>query len=221
MWLFSSWESKNTATARSVCSLQAQSFVFVKNNTHRCVQDRASQTYGCVRSTMLPLSLTPLRLTQLGQRLCKVFSLPLITILFACARIKSRPFHPPQARLSHFKPRSPSSAFLIDLFCFALRRRRCFHSAAGEWRGNKKTCARLFVMHKQEAGWAGCDDGGSDSVSVGGWGGGVEDRGDVPISILHHSAMQIRLWVSVALSHFLKWEELESDWRRVGWILSS
>lgn len=93
--LFYPWESKNTATARSVCSLQAQSFAFVKNNTHRCcVQGRASQTCGCVSSTMLPLSLIPLRLTPLGQRSRKVFSLPLITILFACARIKSRLFHP-------------------------------------------------------------------------------------------------------------------------------
>lgn len=95
MSLFYPWESKNTAVARSVCSsLRAQSFAFVKNNTHRCVQGRASQTYGCVCSTMLPLSLIPLRLTLQGQRSRKVFSPPLITILFACARIKSRPFHP-------------------------------------------------------------------------------------------------------------------------------
>lgn len=40
------------------------------------------------------------------------------------------------------------------------------------------------------------------SVSVGVGGGSGEDSGDVPISILHHSAMQIKLWVSVALSPF-------------------
>lgn len=145
--LVHSWESKNTAAASSICSLQAQSFAFVVKK-HCCVQGRTSQTYGRVCNTMLPYSLIPLQLTQLGQRSCKVFSPPLITILLRVRGSRAAPF----IRLSRFKPCPPSSAFLIDLFCFA--RRRCFHLAAVEWRGNKKTCARLFVMHKQEAGWA-------------------------------------------------------------------
>lgn len=81
--------------------------------------------------------------------------------------------------------------------------------------GNKKTCARyLWCINKRLRG------GGR------GWGGGSlkgdAAAGSIPISILLHSAMEMRLWVSVALCCFLKWMELESDWQqRVRWILSS
>lgn len=58
-------------------------------------------------------------------------------------------------------------------------------------------CA-LFVMHKQEVAEVGrVGDGGEGRRGGRGW-------GSIPISILLHSAMQMRLWVSVALSCFLK-----------------
>lgn len=144
---------------RALCELSH--FAFCKEQQTR-VQGRSGQTYGRVSGTMLPLSLIPLWLVRRGQRSRKVFPLPLITTPFSHVRgSRAAPFiphrPPPRARLSHFKPRSPSSAFLIDLFCFApapaplfsLRQGGGYH---GEWRGNKKTCARLFVMHKQEVG---------------------------------------------------------------------
>lgn len=157
---------------------------------------------------MLFLLLISLQLMPAGQRSQKVRLLPLIT-LCASARIKSCSFHPP---VFHILNCGAVCAF--SLICFVCCRQLCCFClstvATGEWRGNKQTCARcLWCINKRLRGWVswGWRDGGG---------------GSIPISILLHSAMQMRLRVSVALSCFLKWVELESNWRRrVRWILSS
>lgn len=115
-------------------------------------QGRASQTYGCVSGTMLPLSLIPLRLTPPGQRSRKVFSLSLITILFACARIKSRPFHPSGPVFLIFNRARRPLPFSLICFVSPSAGAAVFTQLLVNGGANKKTCARLFVMHKQEAG---------------------------------------------------------------------
>lgn len=165
-----------------------------------------SQPSTSVSSTMLLFLLISLQLMPAGQRSQKVRLLPLIT-LCASARIKSCSFHPP---VFHILNCGAVCAF--SLICFVCSRQLCCFClstvATGEWRGNKQTCARcLWCINKRLRGWECWRLGGG---------------GSIPISILLHSAMQMRLWVSVALSCFLKWVELESDWRRrVRWILSS
>lgn len=153
---------------------------------------------------MLLLLLTSLQLMPAGQGSQKVCLLSLIT-LYASVRIKSCSFH---QHVFHILNCGAVCAF--SLICFVCCRQLCCFRlstvATDEWRGNKQTCARcLWCINKRLQGW---ESRGR--------------RGSIPISILLHSAMQMRFWVSVALSCFLKWVELESDWRRrVRWILSS
>lgn len=118
---------------RVLCELSH--FAFCKEQQTR-VQGRSGQTYGRVsRHNASPLTDT-ITANTAGSEVTQGVPAPANHYPFSHVRgSRAAPFipppPPPRARISHFKPRSPSSAFLIDLFCFARRRRRCFHSGGG------------------------------------------------------------------------------------------
>lgn len=153
-----------------------------------------------------------------GQRSQKVRLLPLIT-LYASARSRAAPFIRPSFTFQTAALFVRSHWFvLFAVASFAVFTCRLLLPVNSG--GKQEDMCASFVMHKQEAARVGYEEKGRLCVCVWRWG---EWGGEsIPINGLLHSAMQIRLWVSVALSRFLKWVELESDWRRrVRWILSS
>ena len=111
-----------------------------------------SQPNTSVNSTMLLLLPISLQLMPAGRRSLKVQLLSLIT-LYASVRIKSCPFH-----LPGFHIWNHGAVCAFSLICFVCCRQLCCFClstvATGEWRGNKKTCARCFwCINKRLQGW--------------------------------------------------------------------